>query len=216
MYSQNDTFTVVTFKFRSDDQNAFLCEKCLVPLHPERLGRSSLGPSAPACILRYESSLGKTREGAPSGSIVAVVLSLQTLGQAWCIASGRACYRLPRLNRVCWGNMSWFISLQCSVFQFLSWDSSERFKGQLLRLISDVVMWYLFLLMCQFPYYNGAVFGWKHHLPFRLGKRVNCWKKWHKKKLPSWNVDPWALWKHLFGIGTLIFWRRVSVRFTFV
>ena len=47
---------------------------------PERLGRSSLGPSAPACILRYESSLGKTREGAPSGSIVAVVLSLQTLG----------------------------------------------------------------------------------------------------------------------------------------
>jgi len=52
-----------------------------IPAFLEQLGRSSLGPSAPACILRYESSLGKTREGAPSGSIVAVVLSLQKTGE---------------------------------------------------------------------------------------------------------------------------------------
>jgi len=50
--------------------------------HPlvARLGTTSLGPSAPASILRFESSLGKSREGIPTQSLVAQVLSLQMLG----------------------------------------------------------------------------------------------------------------------------------------
>eukprot|EP00438_Fugacium_kawagutii_P036624 Skav217834 [mRNA] locus=scaffold889:549933:554214:+ [translate_table: standard] len=56
-----------------------LKENPSIPEFLQQLGTSSLGPSAPAAILRYEAS-GSSREGIPTKSIVAQVLSLQMLG----------------------------------------------------------------------------------------------------------------------------------------
>lgn len=80
-----------------------------IPAFLQQLGTTSLGPSAPASILRFESSLGKSREGIPTQSLVAQVLSLQKTGE---LLERVALEETPTLES---GNLSGLWTLQSYV-----------------------------------------------------------------------------------------------------